>query len=207
MATPEMVNLLGADTPKEEVKSRPAPGGSGKMLDYIDARFVMDRLDLAVGPCDWQQRFEVDQNGNVRCGIGVRIEREDGPEWVWKWDVGTESSIESIKGQYSDAFKRAAVHWGVARDLYDERTSAGEKPPARVASAPMDSTSLDMAWRCPVHNTAKVVPAGVSRSTGKPYAAFMACAERDCNEKPSRARSPRTASPAAFVGMGDGEPF
>lgn len=41
---------------------------------------------------------------------------------------------------------------------------------------------------CPVHNVEfKTVPAGVSKSTGRPYNAFLACPERGCNEKPPRA--------------------
>lgn len=40
-------------------------------------------------------------------------------EWVWKWDTGSESNVEKEKGQVSDAFKRAAVKWGIGRFLYD----------------------------------------------------------------------------------------
>ena len=40
---------------------------------------------------------------------------------------------------------------------------------------------------CPVHNVPfKQVPAGVSKTTGKPYSAFMACPERGCREKPQQ---------------------
>lgn len=41
-------------------------------------------------------------------------------------------------------------------------------------------------WVCPVHGAMKVVPAGVSQRTGKPYQAFVACPERGCSEKPPR---------------------
>jgi len=41
-------------------------------------------------------------------------------------------------------------------------------------------------WSCPVHHGSKVVPAGVSKKTGKPYQAFVACSEPGCNEKPPR---------------------
>jgi len=37
----------------------------------------------------------------------------------WKYDAAPYTNIEALKGGHSDAFKRAAVHWGVARDLYD----------------------------------------------------------------------------------------
>ena len=41
-------------------------------------------------------------------------------------------------------------------------------------------------WSCPIHHSSKTVPAGVSKRTGKPYEAFIACAEMGCNEKPPR---------------------
>ena len=38
---------------------------------------------------------------------------------------------------------------------------------------------------CPKCNFAiKTVPAGISKRTGKPYQAFQACSNRDCNWKP-----------------------
>jgi hypothetical protein len=39
-------------------------------------------------------------------------------DWVWKSDCGTESQVEKQKGEASDAFKRAAVMWGIGRFLY-----------------------------------------------------------------------------------------
>lgn len=40
---------------------------------------------------------------------------------------------------------------------------------------------------CPIHNQPfKLVPAGTSKNTGKPYSAFMACPERGCREKPAQ---------------------
>jgi len=39
---------------------------------------------------------------------------------------------------------------------------------------------------CPTHEVAwKLVPAGVSKKTGRQYNAFWACPERGCDEKPS----------------------
>jgi hypothetical protein len=38
---------------------------------------------------------------------------------------------------------------------------------------------------CPVHHQPwRTVPAGVSKKTGQPYGAFLACPERGCNERP-----------------------
>lgn len=121
-------------TPQSEVKQRQGPGG--RMLDYIDARFVMDRLDAAVGPENWQDRFEDLPNGSVRCGIGITFDA--GKTWNWKWDVGDQSDIEATKGAHSDAFKRAGVKWGIGRDLYGDHAAPTSKPATapRTAAAP-----------------------------------------------------------------------
>lgn len=80
---------------------------------YIDARQVMDLLDDVMGPGNWQDEYR-NVAGNVYCDLSIRI----GDEWVSKSDCGTESTFESAKGQASDAFKRAAVKWGIGRFLY-----------------------------------------------------------------------------------------
>lgn len=82
----------------------------GIALAYIDARDVMDRLDYAVGPHQWANRYP----SPGLCEIGIHI---DG-EWVWKADGADETDYESTKGQFSDAFKRAGVKWGIGRYLY-----------------------------------------------------------------------------------------
>jgi len=41
-------------------------------------------------------------------------------------------------------------------------------------------------WSCPIHHSSKVVPAGVSKKTGKPYQAFVVCNEPGCDQKPPR---------------------
>jgi hypothetical protein len=80
---------------------------------YIDARDVMDILDDVVGPENWQDQYSV-TGDYLMAGIGIKT----GSEWVWKWDTGSKSDIEEEKGLVSDAFKRAAVKWGIGRFLY-----------------------------------------------------------------------------------------
>lgn len=87
--------------------------GKATMVAYIDARDVQDLLDEVVGPENWQTDFRV-INENMFAGIGVKTESG----WVWKWDCGVESNVEVEKGEASDAFKRAAVQWGIGRFLY-----------------------------------------------------------------------------------------
>ena len=82
-------------------------------LAYIDARTVMDRLDVVCGPAGWQNRYVMEGTKTV-CEIGILC----GDTWVWKADGAGDSDIEAEKGALSDAFKRAAVRWGIGRYLY-----------------------------------------------------------------------------------------
>lgn len=86
----------------------------GLALAYIDARDVQDRLDQVCGPSNWMNRYP-HANGKTVCEIGIRINGE----WIWKADGAGDSDVEAEKGALSDAFKRAAVRWGIGRYLYD----------------------------------------------------------------------------------------
>jgi len=86
----------------------------GMALAYIDARDVMQRLDEICGPENWQCDYPHAGTKTV-CRIGIRI----GTEWVWKANGAGDTDIESEKGALSDAFKRAAVLWGIGQYLYD----------------------------------------------------------------------------------------
>ena len=96
----------------------------GMALAYIDARAVMERLDAVCGPANWQCRYP-HANGKTVCEIGIRLADETGefpqlnPEWTWKADGAGDTDHEAEKGALSDAFKRAAVRWGIGRYLYD----------------------------------------------------------------------------------------
>lgn len=87
--------------------------GFATVLVYKDARVDMNRLDQVCGT-DWQDKYEL-INGQLFCSIGIKIK----DEWVWRQDVGIESNTEKVKGQASDAFKRAGFRWGIGRELYD----------------------------------------------------------------------------------------
>jgi hypothetical protein len=87
---------------------------------YIDSRLAQDKLDEVVGGENWQTIFKV-INDNLFCSVGIRVSHEDGTyEWIWKEDVGTESNVDKEKGNASDSFKRACVHFGVGRFLYNQ---------------------------------------------------------------------------------------
>jgi len=80
-------------------------------LAYIDARDVMERLDEVVGPENWACRYPF----NGCCELSIKVN----DEWVTKSNCAGETNVEAEKGQASDAFKRAAVLWGIGRYLYD----------------------------------------------------------------------------------------
>jgi len=87
---------------------------------YLDARDVMDLLDDVVGAANWKDEY-YQVKDTMFCTLSIKINNE----WVSKSDGGAETSNEFIsseaktKGEPSDAFKRAAVKWGVGRFLYN----------------------------------------------------------------------------------------
>lgn len=116
-----VTKALLAEFAPGEVKIKPAMVKNNRALalHYIDARLVMDRLDLVVGVNNWKDEYTVLPGGNeVECRLSLRI----AGEWVTKADVGGQSEQpdegDRMKAAYSDALKRAAVKFGVGRFLY-----------------------------------------------------------------------------------------
>lgn len=109
---------LAAPFPAKDVHWRAgATTGDGAKcmpLAYIDARDVMERLDDVCGPGGWQSKYPWNQASKLCCEIGIKI----GGEWLWKSNGAGDTAYEADKGAFSDAFKRAAVCWGVGRYLY-----------------------------------------------------------------------------------------
>jgi len=103
---PDKVDWRVGSTNKEKTK--------GMALAYIDSRTVMERLDEACGVEGWQCIYP-HASTKTSCRIGIKV----GEEWLWKEDGAGDTDFEGDKGAFSDAFKRAAVKWGVGRYLYD----------------------------------------------------------------------------------------
>ena len=113
--------------PTDEIKWRIGQAGKkkngdvwAKVLAYVDNRCIQDRLDEVCGPANWRNEFQF-VTGGVLCGISIRIDAPNGGEgyWLTKWDGADPSDIESFKGALSDSMKRAAVQFGIARELYE----------------------------------------------------------------------------------------
>lgn len=96
------------------VGSTNADKSKGMALAFVDTRVVMDRLDTVVGPAGWQDSYMIAE-GKTVCNLAIKC----GDEWVWKADGAGDTDFEAAKGALSDAFKRAAVRWGIGRYLYN----------------------------------------------------------------------------------------
>jgi hypothetical protein len=90
-------------------------GNQAMALAYADARDVMNRLDTVCGAHCWQDSYVESVRGRVICTISILI----GDQWISKSDGAGDTAVEGEKGGISDAFKRAAVKWGIGRYLYD----------------------------------------------------------------------------------------
>ena len=76
----------------------------GQPLCYVDA---------VLGSHNWQDEY-IETPKRIICKLGVR----HGDEWIWKSDGAGDTNMEGEKGGLSDAFKRAAVKFGIGRYLY-----------------------------------------------------------------------------------------
>lgn len=115
----ELYDALSAPFPVEMIEWRVGSTNSDKTkglaLCYIDARAVMERLDAECGTAGWQCNYTPGVNGSIICNIGIFTDQE----WIWKADGAGATDVEGEKGALSDAFKRAAVRWGIGRYLYE----------------------------------------------------------------------------------------
>ncbi len=89
----------------------------GMAVAYIDSRAIQKRLDEVVGAFNWQNVYSPWQDKSQICGLSIFSSEHS--EWVTKYDGAENTDIEPIKGGLSDAFKRAAIQWGIGRYLYE----------------------------------------------------------------------------------------
>ena len=129
----ETYRLLSEKFPDEEVKQR--PGGGGKMLSYIDARSVMNRLDDVVGWDSWHT-VDTKMGDTYYCRLTIDVPTDTGTKEVTKTGASGATDIEGEKGGASTAFKRAAVMFGVGRYLYEEAPAKPKLQSPTAASSP-----------------------------------------------------------------------
>tara|TARA_Y100001937_G_C6898292_1_gene232125 strand:- start:2 stop:481 length:480 start_codon:yes stop_codon:yes gene_type:complete len=116
----EISYQLSKEFPHKDVKwrvgrlNRSDGGKTALMLAYIDARIVQNRLDEVVGFENWQCKH-ISYGPKTICHLGIKLNGE----WIWKSDGAGDTNVEADKGAISDSLKRAAVHFGIGRYLYD----------------------------------------------------------------------------------------
>ena len=99
---------------KDEIEVR--VGGGKSLLLYKTARVDANVLDETVGPFNWQKKFYQVKNTMI-CSVGIKDTTTN--EWVWKDDAGDDDyTMEKVKAEASDSFKRAGFAWGIGRSLY-----------------------------------------------------------------------------------------
>jgi hypothetical protein len=92
-----------------------APNVGAILLLYKDARCDMAILDETFGMYGWQREHSF-KDGKNYCKVSIWDDQKRC--WIAKEDVGVESNTEEVKGESSDAFKRACFNIGIGRELY-----------------------------------------------------------------------------------------
>lgn len=111
----DILTLLSAPFAADKLSWRVGQKNKDKtkamMLVYIDSRDVQDRLDEVCG-MNWKDDYKEVQ-GRLVCNLQVgNTVRTDG---------AGDTDFEGEKGGLSDAFKRAAVKFGIGRYLYNAK--------------------------------------------------------------------------------------
>lgn len=121
----DIFDQLKAPFPPERIHwrigSKSRDGTKARLLAYLNARDVMERLDEVVGPENWSDSY-TETPKRLICTLRVCFGRDefDGhSRWIEKSDGAGDTNMEGEKGGLSDAFKRAAVKFGIGRYLYD----------------------------------------------------------------------------------------
>jgi hypothetical protein len=110
-------NILTAPVTAENVEwkvQQQTKTGKLVVTPYITNREVMHRLDQAFGFHGWSNDFQEIEGGFI-CRITVHMA---GEAHFTKTDMAERTDIEPVKGGASCAMKRAAVHFGIGRNLY-----------------------------------------------------------------------------------------
>ena len=165
-----LISKLSKPIPYQwRVQSRSKDKSKAICTAYIDARDVMKVLDEH---CEWEVQYK-ELAGFLFAGIGIKV---DG-QIMWRWDCGQriednpqdQMYEQAGKSAASDAFKRAAVMWGVGRFLYDLETVT---LPCDQYGNPVDASGKRI-WDLTKHinslsATVKASPAVSVSNTDKP---------------------------------------
>jgi hypothetical protein len=120
------LNKLRDLFPPEMIQWKPQTVSKNKKsalaVAYIDARAVAVRLDNVVGPGNWMDQYKMitfKGKEGMLCTLSICVDGEN--RWVSKQGFGElpgQGGVDPAKSTESDALKRAAVKWGIARYIY-----------------------------------------------------------------------------------------
>jgi hypothetical protein len=139
---PDLFAALSAQFDAQETRARMQ---GGRQVQYITARTAMNRLDSVLGPENWWDEYVPGEN-SVLCRLTVRL--PDGST-LTKADAGGYAGMadqgDDDKSGFSDAFKRAAVKFGVGRYLYRDGVPsfASSVPESVVEPAQSHGSNFD----------------------------------------------------------------
>ena len=150
----EMIRRLAEPFPASDIEWKIQATNQEKtkalVVPFIDSRAVQYRLDEVAGAGNWHCRYKPwhtverqDKKSRERvacpsqlCGLYL-YDAEHG-RWIGKWDGAENTEIEPVKGGLSDAFKRAAVLWGIGRYIYGLENTWVSIDPSRPKEIPQE---------------------------------------------------------------------
>jgi hypothetical protein len=118
-----ILRALSRPIERDRVKVKEVKDARGKIIrrePYVTARTVMNRLDDVMGPENWWDDY-IPRENSVICLLTIKL--PDGST-LTKSDAGGYANCpdtgDGEKGGFSDAFKRAGVKFGIAREIYGD---------------------------------------------------------------------------------------
>ena len=111
----EGIKFRNLEANELEVRVGEKKNGYMTLLIFKDSRVDMDILDETVGNENWSTTY--DRVGDTLiCRLGIYSNKHNA--FIYKAAAGAPSNFEAIKGEQSDALKRAGFVWGIGRGLY-----------------------------------------------------------------------------------------
>lgn len=167
-------------------------------FDYIDSD-AETRVVVEASGAD-----EDDAAVFVRFANETRAKAKNDPEFN---PISTREVIEAARLTKDGLSRDLAIEFAVLNAASDEGGSASVRQelqnlwngvrnwrPERKAADAAGVAGQRSSWVCPVHQQVKVVPAGVSTKTGKPYSSFKACPVPNCGHTEDRDNAAATAT-------------
>lgn len=133
MTDPTVWDLLAAPFDDDQVEQVPTGRGGGT-APYVKVQAVEDRLDAVLGPDGWECSFRTLASEGTLAAVECTLTLRVGDRETSKADAGEANFEEPFKAAYSDALKRAARRFGVARYLGMPERGQQRQPEPRNAS-------------------------------------------------------------------------